>query len=157
VAREVVGPLAEVGHGWGGPPDSQASLFQEKAPLEGTVDIYWLYDDGGLTLLLPHILHTRRRFAHCRLRVFFLCSQKDELESETLAMVSLLTKFRIEADDVIIIPDATRSPRPDTQAVFDALVAGGGGEAGVGDCDGWVERLMLVVADLRGFYTRLWC
>jgi len=37
-----------------------------------TLDVYWLYDDGGLTLLLPHILTTRMRFARCKLRVFFL-------------------------------------------------------------------------------------
>ena len=36
--------------------------------------------------------------------------------------VSLLTKFRIEADDVIIIPDATRSPREETRELFSSLV-----------------------------------
>ena len=40
-----------------------------------TIDIYWLYDDGGLTLLVPHILHTRRLYADCRMRLFFLCSK----------------------------------------------------------------------------------
>ena len=94
----------------------------DKSPLEDTVDIYWLYDDGGLTLLLPHILHTRQKFSHCKLRVFFLCSHKDELDKETRAMVTLLTKFRIEANDVIIIPDATRTPRDDTKEQFERLV-----------------------------------
>ena len=37
--------------------------------------------------------------------------------------MSLLTKFRIEADDVIIIPDATRSPREETRELFSSLVA----------------------------------
>ena len=98
----------------------------DKNPLRDTVDIYWLYDDGGLTLLLPHILHTRQKFSHCKLRVFFLCNKKDELDNETRAMVSLLTKFRIEADDVIIIPDATRSPRDDTREQFERLVTAPG-------------------------------
>ena len=97
-------------------------VFLDKNPLRDTVDIYWLYDDGGLTLLLPHILHTRQKFSHCKLRVFFLCNKKDELDNETRAMVSLLTKFRIEADDVIIIPDATRSPRDETKEEFERLV-----------------------------------
>ena len=26
----------------------------------GTIDVWWLYDDGGLTLLLPYILTTRQ-------------------------------------------------------------------------------------------------
>ena len=37
--------------------------------------------------------------------------------------VSLLTKFRIEANDVIIIPDATRTPRDETKEQFEAVVA----------------------------------
>ena len=28
----------------------------------GHIDVWWLYDDGGLTLLLPHIIKTRRQF-----------------------------------------------------------------------------------------------
>ena len=60
------------------------------------------------------------------LRVFFLCNKKDELDNETRAMVSLLTKFRIEADDVIIIPDATRSPGDETKEEFERLVTSPG-------------------------------
>merc|ERR1719239_151132 len=43
--------------------------FQEKER-HGFIDVWWLYDDGGLTLLLPHILKTRKQFKHCKLRVF---------------------------------------------------------------------------------------
>jgi hypothetical protein len=33
------------------------SLFRGKTPIKGNIiDVYWLYDDGGLTLLLPFIL-----------------------------------------------------------------------------------------------------
>ena len=37
----------------------------------GTIDIYWLYDDGGLTLLIPHILHTRKKFSKCKVDQLF--------------------------------------------------------------------------------------
>ncbi len=57
--------------------------------------MYWLYDDGGLTLLLPHILSTRSRFSRCRLRVFFLSDRIDDLDAETRSMAALLAKFRI--------------------------------------------------------------
>jgi solute carrier family 12 sodium/potassium/chloride transporter 2 len=33
--------------------------FRSEVPEEGFVDVYWLYDDGGLTLLMPYILTTR--------------------------------------------------------------------------------------------------
>ena len=45
--------------------------------------MWWLYDDGGLTLLLPYILTTRKQFAGCKLRVFSLANRKDELDRET--------------------------------------------------------------------------
>ena len=35
------------------------SQFRSEVPEEGFVDVYWLYDDGGLTLLMPYILTTR--------------------------------------------------------------------------------------------------
>jgi len=96
--------------------------FRNKTEIEGTVDIYWLYDDGGLTLLIPHILHTRKKFAKCKLRLFFLCSKIDQLDDETRAMIALLAKFRIEADDVIIISDATKKPTNETKEAFEKIL-----------------------------------
>ena len=43
----------------------------------GTLDVWWVFDDGGLTLLIPHIVKTRREFRECRLRVFFLVDRCD--------------------------------------------------------------------------------
>ena len=36
-------------------------LFKDKKRT-GFIDVWWLYDDGGLTLLLPYILTTRKQF-----------------------------------------------------------------------------------------------
>ena len=35
------------------------SIFQGE-PVERMIDVYWLFDDGGLTLLLPHLLSLRK-------------------------------------------------------------------------------------------------
>ncbi len=51
-----------------------------RPPRQGTIDVWWLYDDGGLTLLLPHILRTRRIYRDCRLRVFSLAIWPDNLD-----------------------------------------------------------------------------
>jgi hypothetical protein len=41
--------------------------FRGKTPIKGeTIDVYWLYDDGGLTLLLPFILKMRSKFLETR-------------------------------------------------------------------------------------------
>ena len=40
----------------------KARLFRSKKNIQGTIDVYWIYDDGGLTLLLPYILSTRTMY-----------------------------------------------------------------------------------------------
>lgn len=44
----------------------------------GTIDVWWLYDDGGLSMLLPHILTTRSNWANSKLRVFCLADANEE-------------------------------------------------------------------------------
>lgn len=48
----------------------------------GTIDVWWLYDDGGLTMLLPYIISQRSAWAHCALRIFALANRNHELELE---------------------------------------------------------------------------
>lgn len=51
------------------------SIFQGE-PVERKIDVYWLFDDGGLTLLLPHLLSLRQFWSKgvyiCKHRVFCL-------------------------------------------------------------------------------------
>merc|ERR1719479_113590 len=54
-------------------------MFQDKKRT-GYIDVWWLYDDGGLTLLLPYILTTRKQFKTCKLRVFSLANKSDQLD-----------------------------------------------------------------------------
>ena len=57
------------------------NFFNEKRP-KGTIDVWWLYDDGGLTMLLPYIISTRATWANCKIRIFALSNRKQELEVE---------------------------------------------------------------------------
>ncbi|MEQ2214223.1 hypothetical protein XENOCAPTIV_023751 [Xenoophorus captivus] len=43
--------------------------FKKKQP-KGTIDVWWLFDDGGLTLLIPYILTTRKKWKDSKLRIF---------------------------------------------------------------------------------------
>ncbi|ROT80478.1 sodium-chloride cotransporter isoform 1 [Penaeus vannamei] len=52
--------------------------FTRKQP-QGTIDVWWLYDDGGLTMLIPYILTTRSNWSSCKLRVFCLANKKDRI------------------------------------------------------------------------------
>uniref|UniRef100_A0A3B5BKB3 Solute carrier family 12 member 1 n=1 Tax=Stegastes partitus TaxID=144197 RepID=A0A3B5BKB3_9TELE len=46
-----------------------STQFKKKQP-KGTIDVWWLFDDGGLTLLLPYILTTRKKWKDSKLRIF---------------------------------------------------------------------------------------
>uniref|UniRef100_A0A7N9B0X6 Solute carrier family 12 member 1 n=1 Tax=Mastacembelus armatus TaxID=205130 RepID=A0A7N9B0X6_9TELE len=46
-----------------------STQFNKKQP-KSTIDVWWLFDDGGLTLLLPYILKTRKKWKDCKLRIF---------------------------------------------------------------------------------------
>lgn len=146
---------------------TNVTQFQKKQK-KGTIDVWWLYDDGGLTLLLPYLLTTRSQFSGCTLRIFSLASRKDELgreqrkyENPTFSlwiiytndfsffdnihvkrqpnqcnelkmcfclfhfhsMAALLSKFRIDYSDVIVIHDITKKAQEKTKKEFEALIA----------------------------------
>lgn len=86
------------------------------------IDVWWLYDDGGLTLLLPYIINTRKTWHSCKLRVYALANKKSELEFEQRSMASLLSKFRIDYSDLTLIPDITKKPQESTTKFFNDLI-----------------------------------
>ncbi|XP_063980196.1 bumetanide-sensitive sodium-(potassium)-chloride cotransporter [Diachasmimorpha longicaudata] len=90
---------------------------------KGTIDVWWLYDDGGLTLLLPYIISTRRNWSNSKLRVFALANKNSELEYEQRNMASLLSKFRIDYSALKVIPDVSKPAQAPTKNFFDRLIA----------------------------------
>ncbi|CAG0881632.1 unnamed protein product [Darwinula stevensoni] len=100
---------------------SSLTRFQQKQK-GGRMDVWWLYDDGGLTILLPYILNKRAQFSSASLRIFSLTSTKGELEHEQRSMAALLSKFRIDYSDVVVIPDVQKKAARETRQEFRALV-----------------------------------
>lgn len=98
-----------------------ANQFQRKQK-KGTIDVWWLYDDGGLTMLIPYLLTTRTQWASCKLRIFALANKKDELDREQRNMAALLSKFRIDYSDVTVIPDVTKSPQDSSKKEFENII-----------------------------------
>nr|CAD7394128.1 unnamed protein product [Timema cristinae] len=130
--------------------------FQRKQK-KGTIDVWWLYDDGGLTLLLPYIINTRRNWSSCKLRVFALANKKDELDFEQRGMASLLAKFRIDYSDLKIIPDITKKPQDSTMSFFDSLIEDfkQTDEENEGDNLGITESELLATKDKTNRHLRL--
>uniref|UniRef100_A0A8C3NG31 Uncharacterized protein n=1 Tax=Geospiza parvula TaxID=87175 RepID=A0A8C3NG31_GEOPR len=80
----------------------EASTQFKKKQGKGTIDIWWLFDDGGLTILIPYILTIRKKWKNCKLRIF-TGGKVNRIEEEKLVMASLLSKFRIKFADINII------------------------------------------------------
>ncbi|XP_061532471.1 solute carrier family 12 member 3 isoform X1 [Phycodurus eques] len=104
-------------------PDPQLSrptLFQKKQG-QKTIDVYWLSDDGGLTLLLPYLLTRRKRWAKCKVRVFVGGdnSKKDERREEVM---TLIKKFRLGFHDVEVLPDLSQKPQSANIYHFENMV-----------------------------------
>ena len=49
---------------------------------KGFIDVWWMFDDGGLTLLIPYILSTKSMWKGCKLRVFMAGTKKMELDRD---------------------------------------------------------------------------
>ncbi|CAG7838639.1 unnamed protein product [Allacma fusca] len=106
------------------PSDMLAKVTQfTKKQKKGTIDVWWLYDDGGLTILIPYILSTRSEFSDCQLRIFTITGRLDQLGSVQRNMAALLSKFRIDYSDVIVIPDITAKAKAETKKEFDDIIS----------------------------------
>ncbi|XP_049284622.1 bumetanide-sensitive sodium-(potassium)-chloride cotransporter-like [Anopheles funestus] len=97
------------------------NVFRHKQS-KGTIDVWWLYDDGGLTMLIPYILSLRSKWTHCKVRVFALTNQQKELELEQKNMANLLAKLRIDYSSLVMLQDVTKPPQSDTVMMHQQLL-----------------------------------
>lgn len=88
-------------------------VFQRKQP-KGTIDVWWLYDDGGLTMLIPYIISMRSKWARCKIRVFALTNRQLEQEVEERNMANLLMKLRIDYSSLTMLQGVTDPPKQET-------------------------------------------
>merc|ERR1712157_709239 len=79
----------------------------------GTIDIWWLFDDGGLTISTGYLLTKHKQFKNYKLRIMALDELGFEDHSE---MVYLMNKLRIKAHIEHVKTD---------QGVTDDEIAGG--------------------------------
>ncbi|TWW67808.1 Solute carrier family 12 member 1 [Takifugu flavidus] len=94
--------------------------FKNKQP-KGTIDVWWMFDDGGLTLLLPYILTTRKKWKDCQMRIF-IAGQPERSELDKEEMRALLQKFRINCTDINVIDDIHMPPRSESLKKFEEMI-----------------------------------
>lgn len=89
---------------------------------QGTIDVWWLYDDGGLTVLLPYLLSQHRLWSQCQLRIFSVnIRSKHNIKSLEINMAKLMKKFRITASCVDQVQGANMKPCQESLDAFKTL------------------------------------
>lgn len=98
-----------------------ASLQFQKKQGKSTIDVWWLFDDGGLTLLIPYLLTTKKKWNDCKIRVF-IGGKINRIDHDRRAMATLLSKFRINFSDIMVLGDINTKPKKENVAAFDEMI-----------------------------------
>nr|AXN72343.1 Na-K-Cl cotransporter 1 alpha [Trachinotus ovatus] len=99
----------------------EASQQFRKKQGKGTVDVWWLFDDGGLTLLIPYLLTNKKRWKDCKIRVF-IGGKINRIDHDRRAMATLLSKFRIDFSDITVLGDINTKPKKEHVSAFEELI-----------------------------------
>lgn len=75
--------------------------FDPKLEHRWPIDVWWLSDDGGLTILLAYLLSQNPCWSKCKLRVFTVTTNENITEAQ-MKMTKLLNLFRIRADVTVL-------------------------------------------------------
>lgn len=70
--------------------------------LGGFIDIWWIVNDGGLLMLLPHLLKQHRTWKSCQLRIFTVAQASDNVSQMRDDLTKFLYHLRIEAQVDIV-------------------------------------------------------
>lgn len=72
--------------------------------MDGSIDVWWIVQDGQLLLLLAYILQRHRTWKKCSIRLFAVASEGDDIESIETELDMYLTLMRINVDSISVIP-----------------------------------------------------
>ncbi|NP_001116071.1 solute carrier family 12 member 2 L homeolog [Xenopus laevis] len=98
-----------------------ASLQFQKKQGKSTIDVWWLFDDGGLTLLIPYLITTKKKWRDCKIRVF-IGGKINRIDHDRRAMATLLSKFRIDFSDIMVLGDINTKPKKENVAAFEEMI-----------------------------------
>ncbi|XP_012268643.1 bumetanide-sensitive sodium-(potassium)-chloride cotransporter isoform X2 [Athalia rosae] len=131
--KKIITDKLLIGNGMSPVPEYM-TIFQKKHK-KSTIDVWWLYDDGGLTILLPYIISTRTNWENCKMRIFALANHKQDIAAEEKEMQEIMAKFRIKYTSLKMVDDISVQPHADTQKFFETLISGFREKDGVENTD----------------------
>ncbi|XP_047029435.1 bumetanide-sensitive sodium-(potassium)-chloride cotransporter-like [Helicoverpa zea] len=86
------------------------------------LDAWWLYDDGGMNILLPYIIARRSVKEKMMLRIFALPRGKTPIIEAQKQMSSLLKKFRIDYTQLTMVTGLADKPAASTWTLFNNMI-----------------------------------
>lgn len=84
------------------------------------IDVWWLSDDGGLTVMLPYLLSRSRQWRGAKLRVWVVSHDELQVVRQQRQMQELLAEVRINAEVHFVHNDKPMAPG---DALLDAHIA----------------------------------
>ncbi|XP_077049478.1 solute carrier family 12 member 3 [Siphateles boraxobius] len=97
------------------------SVFQTRQGKK-TIDVYWLSDDGGLTLLVPYLLSRKKRWGRCKVRLF-VGGEAQQIDEQKKELKALISRFRLGFQDIQVLPDINGKPQSEHIKRFEDLIA----------------------------------
>lgn len=97
---------------------------------QGRIDVWWLADDGGLTILIPYILSLHNSWKDCKLRIVVPASTRSIKKNE-VRMANLLKKFRIDFSSIQEVEGIDKAPSKNSIDEFLKLPIQGEFEEGI--------------------------
>ncbi|RWS05726.1 solute carrier family 12 member 2-like protein, partial [Dinothrombium tinctorium] len=89
---------------------------------EGTIDVWWLYDTGGIAILIAWILRNNNLWKNTKIRVFTVINDVKDTEKTKINLIEMLQKFRIPFSDVTVLTDSN-PPSDETKLQFRDVIA----------------------------------
>uniref|UniRef100_A0A671M7G5 Solute carrier family 12 member 3 n=1 Tax=Sinocyclocheilus anshuiensis TaxID=1608454 RepID=A0A671M7G5_9TELE len=87
------------------------TVFQTRQDKKN-IEVYWLSDDGGLTLLVPYLLTRKKRWGRCKVRVF-VGGEAQQVDEQKQELKALISRFRLGFQDIQVLPDLNGKPQSD--------------------------------------------
>uniref|UniRef100_A0A5S6QII0 Solute carrier family 12 member 2 n=1 Tax=Trichuris muris TaxID=70415 RepID=A0A5S6QII0_TRIMR len=96
--------------------------FQKRIK-KAVIDVWWLYDDGGLSILIPHLLSQEGYLENAKLRVFTIVKRSDVFDDEQSKLIILLNKLRIKFNKVNVYAEDRIQDNEETLRLFHELIS----------------------------------
>uniref|UniRef100_A0A2A4JN03 Bumetanide-sensitive sodium-(Potassium)-chloride cotransporter n=1 Tax=Heliothis virescens TaxID=7102 RepID=A0A2A4JN03_HELVI len=86
------------------------------------LDAWWLYDDGGMNILLPYIIARRSIKEKMSLRIFALPRGRTPIHEAQRQMSALLKKFRLDYSELTMITGIADKPSDSSWSFFNKII-----------------------------------